>query len=125
MDFTPLYELDLPIVEKIETISKNIYGADGIELTAQAKRDIMRIENLGYGQLPVCIAKTPASLTDDPSIQGRPQGFNIHITSARISAGAGFVVVYTGKIMTMPGLPKRPAAMDIDIDANGNISGLF
>jgi formate--tetrahydrofolate ligase len=124
-DFTPLYELDLPIIEKIETISKSIYGADGVELTAQAKRDIKRIENLGYGQLPVCMAKTPASLTDDPSLQGRPEGFNIHITSARVSAGAGFVVVYTGKVMTMPGLPKRPAAMDIDIDASGNISGLF
>ena len=124
-EFTPLYQLNMPITDKIEIISREIYGASGIELASQARRDIKRIENLGYGDLPVCMAKTPASLTDDPKVHGRPGDFSINITSARISAGAGFVVVYTGKVMTMPGLPKRPAALDIDIDSKGNISGLF
>jgi len=124
-EFSPLYDLESPISEKIDMISRQIYGAEGIELTAQAKRDIKRIENLGYGNLPICMAKTPASLTDDPAVQGRPRDFSINISSARVSAGAGFVVVYTGKVMTMPGLPKKPAALDIDIDASGNISGLF
>ena len=90
-----------------------------------AKREIKRIENLGYGGLPICMAKTPASLTDDPKVPGRPQGFTIRVTSARVSAGAGFVVVYTGDVMTMPGLAKQPAALNIDVDDSGTISGLF
>jgi len=120
-----LYDTELPVTEKIETIAAKIYGASGLELTSTAKREIKRIEDLGYGNLPVCIAKTPASFTDNPKVPGCPTDFDITVTSARVSAGAGFIVVYTGEIMTMPGLPKRPAAMDIDIDANGNISGLF
>lgn len=119
------YPLDASVLEKVETIAKQIYGADGIELTAQAKREITRIENLGYGGLPICMAKTPASLTDNPKVAGRPKGFTIRVTSARVSAGAGFVVVYTGDVMTMPGLPKSPAALKIDVDDNGTISGLF
>lgn len=119
------YDLESGLVEKIEKVATRIYGADGIELTAEATREIKRIEDFGYGNLPVCIAKTPASLTDNPNISGRPSGFKITVTSARVSAGAGFVVIYTGKVMTMPGLPKRPAALNIDIDAHGNISGLF
>jgi formate--tetrahydrofolate ligase len=120
-----LYPLEAGIVEKIETVARRVYGAQGIELTSEARRDITRIENLGYGELPICVAKTPASLSDNPKIPGRPRDFTITVTSARVSAGAGFVVVYTGKVMTMPGLPKRPAALDIDVDEAGNISGLF
>jgi formate--tetrahydrofolate ligase len=118
-----LYRLEAGIVEKIETVARKVYGASGIELTAEAKSDIGRIENLGG--LPICVAKTPASLTDNPKIAGRPRDFTITVTSARVSAGAGFVVVYTGKVMTMPGLPKQPAALSIDVDPEGNISGLF
>ncbi len=124
-EFAPLYELDLAIVDKIETIATKVYGAAGVEFTAAAARAIKRIENLGYGNLPVCMAKTPASLTDDPKVTGRPAGFQITVSDAKVSAGAGFIVVYTGAIMTMPGLPKRPAALDIDIDEAGEISGLF
>jgi formate--tetrahydrofolate ligase len=120
-----LYPLEAGIVEKIETVARRVYGAKGIELTSEARRDITRIENLGYGELPICVAKTPASLTDNPKIPGRPRDFTIAVTSARVSAGAGFVVVYTGKVMTMPGLPKQPAALSIDIDEAGDISGLF
>ena len=93
--------------------------------TSSANKQIKLYEANGYGDLPICMAKTPASLTDDPKIPGRPSGFTISVTSARVSAGAGFVVVYTGQIMTMPGLPKQPAALAIDVDDRGNISGLF
>ena len=110
---------------QVEAVARRVYGAGGIELTAEAKRSIARIEDLGYGSLPICMAKTPASLTDDPKVVGRPRDFTITVTSARVSAGAGFVVVYTGQVMTMPGLAKRPAALSIDVDEAGNISGLF
>jgi formate--tetrahydrofolate ligase len=120
-----LYDLGLGIREKVETIATRIYGAGGVEFSAAAKAEIQRIEDLGYRELPVCMAKTPASLSDDPKATGCPKGFRLTVTSAKVSAGAGFVVVYTGAIMTMPGLPKRPAALSIDIDAHGNISGLF
>jgi len=120
-----LYDIDAPVTEKIETIAKEIYGASGLELTTAAKNEIKRIENMGYGNLPVCIAKTPASFTDNPKIPGCPSGFTIKVTNARVSAGAGFIVIYTGEIMTMPGLPKKPAAMEIDIDSNGDVTGLF
>lgn len=120
-----IYDTDAPIIDKIETIAKKIYGAARLELTKTAKKEIAQIENLGYGNLPICIAKTPSSFTDDPKIPGCPSGFDITVTSARVSAGAGFIVVYTGEIMTMPGLPKQPAALEIDIDKNGNITGLF
>jgi formate--tetrahydrofolate ligase len=123
--FEPLYDLDTSVVSKIETIARNIYGAEGIEFTAGAARAIRRIENLGYGNLPICMAKTPASLSDNPKLAGRPDGFSITISDAKVSAGAGFIVVYCGAVMTMPGLPKRPAALDIDISDAGEISGLF
>jgi formate--tetrahydrofolate ligase len=123
--FAPLYDLEEPVAAKIETIATKIYGASGIEFTRTATTAIKRIENLGYGNLPVCMAKTPASLSDDPKLAGRPSGFTITVSDAKVSAGAGFIVVYTGAIMTMPGLPKRPAALDIDIDESGEISGLF
>jgi formate--tetrahydrofolate ligase len=121
----PLYPLEMPIREKVETIARRIYGAADVEFAADAEKEIRRIENLGYGGLPVCMAKTPLSLTDNPKIAGCPKGFTITVTNAKVSAGAGFVVVYTGNIMTMPGLPKEPAALKIDIDDRGVISGLF
>lgn len=123
--FTPLYELGASVVNKIETIATKIYGAKGVELTKPAARAIKRIENLGYGDLPVCMAKTPASLTDDPKVPGCPSDFTITVSDAKVSAGAGFIVVYTGTVMTMPGLPKHPAALDIDVNESGEISGLF
>ncbi|MGM0486061.1 MAG: formate--tetrahydrofolate ligase [Planctomycetota bacterium] len=123
--FAPLYDLDTSVVNKIETIATKIYGASGVELTKPAARAIKQIENLGYGNLPICMAKTPASLTDNPKVPGCPSGFTITVSDAKVSAGAGFIVVYTGAVMTMPGLPKHPAALDIDIDESGNISGLF
>jgi formate--tetrahydrofolate ligase len=121
----PLYPLDMPIREKVETIARRIYGAAKVDFAADAEKEIGRIENLGFGGLPICMAKTPLSLTDNPKIAGCPKGFTIAVTNAKVSAGAGFVVVYTGNIMTMPGLPKEPAALKIDIDDQGVISGLF
>ncbi|MBI3924045.1 MAG: formate--tetrahydrofolate ligase [Armatimonadetes bacterium] len=123
--FRYLYELEDSLKAKVETLARTLYGADGVEFSSLASRQIKRIEELGYGNLPVCVAKTPASLSDNPAVPGRPTGFTITVNSARASAGAGFVVLYTGSIMTMPGLPKQPAALSIDIDASGRISGLF
>jgi formate--tetrahydrofolate ligase len=120
-----LYELSSPLRDKIETIARDIYGADGVELTTQAKTELAQLTEAGFGGLPVCMAKTQSSMSDDPKLTGRPRGFSITVTSARVSAGAGYVVVTTGKIMTMPGLPKHPAALDIDIDDTGRIEGLF
>ena len=123
--FKPIYELKQPIENKIEAVCKNIYGADGVEYSASAKKAIAEITDLGFGSLPVCMAKTQYSLSDDPKKLGRPTGFTIHVSEVRLSAGAGFVVVLTGNIMTMPGLPKRPSAELIDVDEKGSISGLF
>jgi formate--tetrahydrofolate ligase len=124
-EFRFLYDLDAGLREKIETIATRIYGAGSVEYSAAARAELQRIEDLGYRGLPICMAKTPASLSDNPKASGCPTGFELNVTSARVSAGAGFVVVYTGAIMTMPGLPRRPAALAIDVDAAGNISGLF
>ena len=124
-EFQPLYDLSLGVKGKVETIARRIYRAGALEFSARAKREVKRIETLGYGDLPVCMAKTPASFSDNPKMPGCPKDFTLAVNSARVSAGAGFVVVYTGKIMTMPGLPEKPAALSIDIDAEGNISGLF
>lgn len=125
-NFKMLYALDMGIMDKVQTIARQVYGAAEVEFSAQAAKDIKQIENMGYKDLPVCIAKTPASLTDNPKIPGFPADpFTIHVTSARVSAGAGFVVIYTGKILSMPGLPMNPAALAIDVDDHGNISGLF
>jgi formate--tetrahydrofolate ligase len=120
-----LYELSSPLKDKVEAIARGLYGADGVDYTTQANSELRQLTDLGFGDLPVCMAKTQSSLSDDPKLSGRPRGFRISVASARVSAGAGFVVVTTGKIMTMPGLPRRPAALDIDIDDHGNISGLF
>ena len=124
-DFTPAYSLDLSITEKIETVAGKFYGADGVEYTPAASRQIAEAERLGFGKLPICIAKTQNSLSDNPKALGRPRGFKVNIRGVRVSAGAGFVVVYAGDIMTMPGLPKIPAAVNMSISPNGDISGLF
>ncbi len=124
-EFRPLYDTDLSIKEKIETIAKKIYGADGVSLSAKAVKQMNELNRLGYGNLPVCIAKTQYSLSDDQTRLGRPEGFEINVREMYVSAGAGFIVVITGNIMTMPGLPKNPAAYSIDVDDNGNITGLF
>ncbi len=124
-NFKPLYPLEMPVKEKIETIAKEIYGADGVDFSAAALKQIDQIKAIGYDYLPICMAKTQYSLSDDPALKGRPTGFRIAVRDLRISAGAGFVVALTGDVMTMPGLPKVPAAMHMDIDDKGQISGLF
>ncbi len=124
-DFTFSYELDRPIVEKLETISKRIYHADGVELTANAKKQARKLTELGFGGMPICMAKTQYSFSDDPKLLGAPKGFKITVRNLKVSAGAGFIVALTGDVMTMPGLPKVPAAEKIDVDENGVISGLF
>jgi len=123
--FNVLYELDLSIEEKIEKIAKEIYGADGVNFDKVAQASMKKYVEMGYGNLPVCMAKTQYSLTDDATRLGRPTDFTITVRELRLSAGAGFLVAVTGAIMTMPGLPKRPAAMRMDIDADGIITGLF
>ncbi len=123
--FAPIYPLEYSLKDKIATIAKEIYGADGVNYTKEASKALKEFEDLGYGNLPVCMAKTQYSFSDDPALLGRPSGFNITIKNCRISAGAGFVVVLTGDVMTMPGLPKAPAAEKIDVSDDGVISGLF
>lgn len=123
--FHYLYEDDLSLEEKMETIAKEIYGAGEVILEPSAKQQIARIESLGFGKMPVCMAKNQYSLSDDKSVLGRPKDFPIHIRDVYVSAGAGFVVAITGTIMTMPGLPKVPAAEGIDVDDSGDITGLF
>lgn len=123
--YKPLYDLKLSLKEKIETIAKEIYGADGVTYDAVAESAIKTIEALGYKELPICMAKNQYSLSDDATKLGRPTGFNINIREVYVSAGAGFVVAITGTVMTMPGLPKVPAAEGIDVDENGMITGLF
>ena len=123
--FTYAYELELPIRQKIETLVKRIYGGSGVSYSNAAAKEIDRLEKLGFGGLPVCMAKTQYSLSDDPTLLGRPENFTVSVSKVKISAGAGFIVVQTGDIMTMPGLPKVPAAEKIDIDDNGVITGLF
>ncbi len=124
-EYHPLYDTALSIPEKIETIAREIYRADGVAFTAAARKSIAEIEALGADKLPVCIAKTQYSLSDDPALLGKPEGFTLTVREVRLSAGAGFVVALTGDIMTMPGLPKVPAACSIDVDGDGVVSGLF
>ncbi len=119
------YELGLPLRDKIEAIVRRVYGGAGVSYSSAASRELDRLEAMGFGGLPVCMAKTQYSLSDDPGKLGRPEGFTVTVSKVRVSAGAGFVVVQTGDIMTMPGLPKVPAAEKIDVDENGVISGLF
>ena len=124
-DFTFSYELEQPIEDKINDIATKIYHADGVDFTTNAKKQIAEIEANGYRDLPVCMAKTQYSFSDDPSLKGAPKGFRITVRNVKVNAGAGFIVALTGDIMTMPGLPKVPAAEKIDVDENGVISGLF
>lgn len=124
-DFKVLYEDSLPLKEKISTIAREIYGARGIELAPAAAKQLAKLEELGFGHLPVCMAKTQYSLSDNPDLLGRPQDFTVLVREVYVSAGAGFVVVLTGAVMTMPGLPKKPAALSIDVDNSGVITGLF
>jgi formate--tetrahydrofolate ligase len=124
-EFKPLYDEKLPIVDKIEDIATEIYGADGVDIDSKAMKAIKHLEELGLDKMPVCIAKTQYSLSDNPALLGRPEHFRITVREVRVSAGAGFIVVLTGNVMTMPGLPKVPAAENIDVDDNGVITGLF
>ncbi len=124
-NFKPLYADDLPIKEKIKKIATEIYGASSVSYDKNALKEIKNIEDLGYDNLPVCIAKTQYSLSDDPKKLGRPSNFDIHVREVYVSSGAGFIVVLTGNVLTMPGLPKRPAAEDVSVDQNGFITGLF
>lgn len=124
-DFHHLYDLDMPLYEKVETIAREIYGADGVDYTKEAKKSIDEFIALGADKIPVCMAKTQYSLSDNPTQLGRPENFRITVSSASLSNGAGFIVLQTGSIMTMPGLSKAPAAYRIDIDENGNTVGLF
>ena len=124
-DFRFSYELDMTIEQKLEAIVKKVYGGAGVTLTAQAKQQAARLTALGFDKLPVCVAKTQYSFSDDPSLLGAPEGFTVTVRNLKVSAGAGFLVALTGDIMTMPGLPKSPAAERIDVDDNGKITGLF
>ena len=123
--FTYSYGASLSLEEKIEAIVKKIYRGAEVTLTPAARKQAAELTALGYGQLPVCMAKTQYSFSDDPKLLGAPEGFAVTVRNLKVSAGAGFVVALTGDIMTMPGLPKRPAAERIDVDENGKISGLF
>ena len=124
-DFHFTYEVEQSIPEKLTAIAQKIYGADGVDFTPAARKQLEEIQELGFDKLPVCVAKTQYSLSDDPALLGRPQGFSITVRELRVSAGAGFIVALTGSILTMPGLPKHPAAEKMDIDAEGRITGLF
>jgi formate--tetrahydrofolate ligase len=124
-DFRPLYPLDGPIADKIERIAREIYRAEGVDWVGSAARDIVRLESIGLRDVPVCMAKTQYSFSDNPSRRGAPTGFRIIVREVTPSAGAGFVVAHTGEIMTMPGLPRRPAAESMNVAKDGTISGLF
>ena len=124
-NYAPIYPDDMSLQDKITRVSTEIYGADGVNFTPAALRQLKKIEEMGFGKLPVCMAKTQYSLSDDPALLGRPRNYNITVREAYVSAGAGFVVALTGAIVTMPGLPKRPAAFDIDVNDEGKIVGLF
>jgi len=125
-DYRPIYPLDVPIREKIQSIATMVYGADRVAYSILAEKQIEHIEkDLGLGDLPVCISKTQYSLSDDPHLVGRPRKFKITVSDVEVKAGAGFIVPHTGTITTMPGLPRRPSAVDMDIDREGKVSGLF
>ena len=124
-NFSFTYDLDSSIEEKLDTICKRVYHADGVVLTANAKKQAQQLTDLGFGNLPICMAKTQYSFSDDASLLGAPKGFTVTVRNLKVSAGAGFIVALTGDIMTMPGLPKVPSAEKIDVDENGKISGLF
>ena len=124
-DFSFCYDLDGTIYDRIATIVRRVYGGDGVNFAPAAKKEIAKLASLGYGNLPICMAKTQYSFSDDPTKLGAPDGFSVTVRNVKVSAGAGFIVALTGDIMTMPGLPKTPAALGIDVDDNGRITGLF
>ena len=124
-DFTFSYDTECTIQEKINDIVTKVYGGKGVSFTPSALKDIQRLTDVGFGKLPVCMAKTQYSFSDDPALLGAPEGFVVTVRQVKVSAGAGFLVALTGDIMTMPGLPKVPAAEKIDVDSTGKISGLF
>ena len=124
-EFRYSYQLEGTIEDKLNAICTKIYHADGVELTANARKQAAQLEELGFGHLPICMAKTQYSFSDNPSLLGAPSGFTVTVKNLKVSAGAGFIVALTGDIMTMPGLPKKPAAEKIDVDENGKITGLF
>jgi formate--tetrahydrofolate ligase len=124
-EYRPLYDWKTSVKHKIRTVAREIYGAAGVEYSKRALNHLSRIEDLGYGHLPICMAKTPKSLSDNPSKYGCPRDFNITVREVRIAAGAGFLIPITGDILTMPGLPRKPLAEEIDLDGQGRIQGLF
>mgnify|MGYP000032352513 CR=1 FL=1 len=124
LPFQPLYDLNLPVVDKVRAVCKAMYGADDVAFTKDAEQDLKHVEMLGLTDLPICIAKAPSSLSDDPELHGRPRGFEVTVRQIQINAGAGFLVILTGKIMRMPGLPKKPAASNMRLQKNGVIEGL-
>jgi formate--tetrahydrofolate ligase len=124
-EFKQLYPSDMPLAQKIETVCKEIYRADGVNLSPAIRNQLKQWEEMGYGHFPVCMAKTQYSFSTDPTLLGAPTGFEVAIREVRLSAGAGFVVAIAGDIMTMPGLPKLPSAENIYLDENGQIEGLF
>ena len=124
-DFHPIYDADLSIEEKIETVAREIYRADGVTYSKSARRSLRNFHKAGYDHMPVCIAKTQYSFSDDPKLLGAPRGFTVEVRELRVNAGAGFIVALTGDIMTMPGLPKDPAACHIDVREDGTVEGLF
>jgi formate--tetrahydrofolate ligase len=122
--YQPLYDLDIPVIDKVKAISKGMYGADDVAFTKEAEKDLQLVEELGMSDLPVCIAKAPSSLSDDPALHGRPRDFEVTVRNIQINSGAGFLVVLTGAIMRMPGLPRRPMALDIKLLPDGTIEGV-
>ena len=124
-DFSFAYDLDASVEEKLEAICRRVYHADGVTLTANARKQLQQITELGFAGLPICMAKTQYSFSDNPALLGAPRGFTVTVRNLKVCAGAGFLVALTGDIMTMPGLPKVPAAEKIDVDENGMITGLF
>lgn len=122
--YRPLYDLDLPVEEKVRIICRDIYGADDVAFTKQAAKDLRLVQQLGFAQLPVCIAKSPGSLSDDPNLYGRPRHFDVTIRGIQLNSGAGFLVVLTGEILRMPGLPKHPTAEHWQLRTDGRIEGL-
>ena len=124
-NYAPLYDTDLTIEEQVEAIAKKVYGAENVVFTEEAQAQIKEFNAMGWGKMPICMAKTQMSLTDDGSKMGRPKGFTITVRELRPSLGAGFIVALTGKVLTMPGLPVHPSALNMDIDQEGTIVGLF
>jgi len=122
--YKPLYDLDIPVVEKVKAISRGMYGADDVAFTKEAEKDLRRIEELGFSGLPICVAKAPSSLSDDPALHGRPRDFQVTVRNIQVNSGAGFLVVLTGAIMRMPGLPRKPLALDVKYLPDGTIEGI-